>query len=1251
MTFTLQTKLSNLNVAKLIQIFVAVCLVFTTNAYAALTINISESGGNVTVDATGSFKIPPVGSTSNSTFVTGMNPNRAGGVSNITFVNGNSFYQSSLAPTCTSDGRANTTFGPTLSATQLTPTNVSGNFPFYLTAASGGVLWVSTTASVGTVQTGISNSATYAGDFATLGITAGVKITCTYGGRSADETIYISTGQARPVVSNVSQTVAFNSIANNVILNSTGPADSVDVSTQALHGTATASGKTITYTPTTGYSGSDTFQYTATNSLGTSLTAATVTITVNAASSVATLSGMIFSSGALSPAFVPGTTTYTQSVANTATSLTVTPTVTLNSNATVKVNGTTVTSGSASGSIALNVGANTISTVVTAQNGTTTNTYTTTVTRAAAAPTVTAINPTSGTTAGGTSVTITGTNFTGATGVTIGGTAATGVTVTSDTSITATTPTGAAGTASVVVTTPAGSNAANTLYTYVAAPTITSLATTSGTTAGGTSVVITGTNFTSATAVTFGGTAASSYTVNSATQITATTPAHAAGVTDVVVTTTGGAATSTGAYTYIAPVFPAITSVNPALGPVAGGTSVTITGTGFTGATAVTFGGTAATSYTVNSATQITATTPAHAAGAVSLLITTANGTNTANTLFTYASSTATLSAMSISSGTLSPTFASGTGTYTASVPNATASITVTPTVTQANATITVNGTAVTSGSASSAISLSVGSNIVTTVVTAQDGTTTQTYTTTVTRAALLAQAAFTVSASPTTLNATTTTSTLSTSGGSGTGAVTYAMTSGTCTLSGTTVTAGSASETCTVTATKASDGTYAAATATVSITVAKRATIAAAAADSSVTTLHAAQVMQAQKFAVTQVQNVTAHLDSLRHNFTLQPSNLGIGLNIPSFSGPMSQVFYKIKDELTYQAPAKQVSQRSNLSSPASSYSSTPFLKTASVDEGAPKPFNDYLNDPSKDKQDNQQEQSQPDEAPQGYYKRESLTYSFWSAGTIDVGTFMTGQKDALNKLRASGLTFGLDYKLDDAAIVGGAIGVGKGWINDNSSSSNIQSNQLTFTGYGMVALDGTWIVDGLAGYGRMDISGIRTTSDGSAVLGMSRRGDTFFSSISVSKLYWIGGLKISPFIREDWIKINLGSYSETGAADYALGYDGTNIINTKSSAGLFIVHDEYLERGKLTTSAKFAMNVAKTGDIQQNIYYVDTGSSGGTATLSQLSTNQVSQSVTLGMLYTQKSGDSFDIGFTQAVGANQYKQSSYRFTLRFAM
>jgi hypothetical protein len=61
-----------------------------------------------------------------------------------------------------------------------------------------------------------------------------------------------------------------------------------------------------------------------------------------------------------------------------------------------------------------------------------------------------------------------------------------------------------------------------------------------------------------------------------------------------------------------------VTGVAPTSGPDTGGTSVTITGTGFdSGVTNVTFGGTAATGVTFVNATTITATTPAHAAGAV----------------------------------------------------------------------------------------------------------------------------------------------------------------------------------------------------------------------------------------------------------------------------------------------------------------------------------------------------------------------------------------------------------------------------------------------------------------------------------------------------------------------------------------------------------------------------------------------------------------------------------------------------------
>ena len=111
--------------------------------------------------------------------------------------------------------------------------------------------------------------------------------------------------------------------------------------------------------------------------------------------------------------------------------------------------------------------------------------------------------------------------------------------------------------------------------------------------------------------------------------------------------------------------------------------------------------------------------------------------TNGGDLTFTTLSNNANLSNLVPSIGTLSPVFSSSATSYTASVSNATASITVAPTVAGIAATVKVNGVTVASGSASGAISLIVGSNTITTIVTAQDGITAKTYSIVVTRLAL----------------------------------------------------------------------------------------------------------------------------------------------------------------------------------------------------------------------------------------------------------------------------------------------------------------------------------------------------------------------------------------------------------------------------------------------------------------------------------------------------------------------------------
>jgi hypothetical protein len=255
-------------------------------------------------------------------------------------------------------------------------------------------------------------------------------------------------------------------------------------------------------------------------------------------------------------------------------------------------------------------------------------------------PSVTSITPTSGTSAGGTKVTIKGSGFVSGATVTIGG-AASSVSVVSATKITAVTSATAAGSDEVVVTDANGTSTGGPSYTYLAPPppSVTSITPTSGPTAGGTTVTIKGANLIGSTPVVhFGSTVAPNVTSATATKIVVVSPQVIVGGTiDVTVTTAGGTSPTSPSdrFTYIAPPPPTVTSITPTSGPAEGGTSVTITGSGFLLGATVTIGSEASEVF-VLSATELTATTAATTPGSDEVVVTDADGTSTGGPSFTY---------------------------------------------------------------------------------------------------------------------------------------------------------------------------------------------------------------------------------------------------------------------------------------------------------------------------------------------------------------------------------------------------------------------------------------------------------------------------------------------------------------------------------------------------------------------------------------------------------------------------------------
>lgn len=169
-------------------------------------------------------------------------------------------------------------------------------------------------------------------------------------------------------------------------------------------------------------------------------------------------------------------------------------------------------------------------------------------------------------------------------------------------------------------------------------PVISSLSATSGPWSGGT-ITISGSNLGGAV-VSFGTQQSPSVTVDgSGSSLTATVPAAAPSTVNVTVSTPTGGRSNAIAYEYAAAT-PTITSVSPATGSSAGGTTVTISGTHLRflagSAYTVSVGGRAATNVVVApDGLSLTAVTPAGSLGAADVTVTNAGGTTAAST-FTF---------------------------------------------------------------------------------------------------------------------------------------------------------------------------------------------------------------------------------------------------------------------------------------------------------------------------------------------------------------------------------------------------------------------------------------------------------------------------------------------------------------------------------------------------------------------------------------------------------------------------------------
>ena len=180
------------------------------------------------------------------------------------------------SPTLTFTPSAGALTSGTVNAAYSQSVAVTGGTSPYTYSATGLPTGLTISSSSGT----ISGTPTVSGIFS-------ITVTATDASHVTGAVAYtLYAAPLAPVASNVTATVSENSTNNAINLNVAGGATtSVAIVSAARHGLASVSGTSITYTPNAGYTGSDTFTYSATNASGTS--SATVNISVSGSAPVA----------------------------------------------------------------------------------------------------------------------------------------------------------------------------------------------------------------------------------------------------------------------------------------------------------------------------------------------------------------------------------------------------------------------------------------------------------------------------------------------------------------------------------------------------------------------------------------------------------------------------------------------------------------------------------------------------------------------------------------------------------------------------------------------------------------------------------------------------------------------------------------------------------------------------------------------------------------------------------------------------
>lgn len=221
--------------------------------------------------------------------------------------------------------------------------------------------------------------------------------------------------------------------------------------------------------------------------------------------------------------------------------------------------------------------------------------------------------------------------------------------------------------------------------------------------------------------------------------------------------------------------------------------------------------------------------------------------------------------------------------------------------------------------------------------------------------------------------------------------------------------------------------------------------------------------------------------------------------------------------------------------------------------------------------------------------FGNQSNDLAFWSGGYVNFGSSGNDGIDLDHTL--VGISAGADYRFTPKFTAGLGLGYGRDVTDIGENGTESRAKALSMAAYGSYRPKPGFFIDGLAGYSSLDFDSKRyVTSTGDMATG-TRGGEQIFAALTAGFEHREDGLLISPYGRLSASRSTLDMFSEEGGGVYNLTYDEQVIETLSGTLGLRFEHSRPMDWGSLTSRARLEYTHDFEGSSEARIGYADLG------------------------------------------------------------